>query len=139
MNVIGTGTLAYHSSIGTPDIAAMDSLRMVDLHIAVWSQQKDIPMYTLPREKNWLTEFEEIGDNRIWQQANENLELQNQMILTLSKVKHWRCNAIGKTHVKNGPLKAHKDWVSRELPPNMKLAPIVSWPALGSNPAKASA
>ena len=134
VNVIGTGTLAYHSSIGTPDIAAMDSLRMVDLHIAVWSQQKDIPMYTLPREKNWLTEFEEIGDNRIWQQANENLELQNQMILTLSKVKHWRCNAIGKTHVRNGPLKAHKDWVSRELPPNMKLAPIVSWPALGSNP-----
>ena len=134
VNVIGTGTMAYHSSIGTPEINAMDSLRMVDLHIAVWAQQKGISMYTLPREKNWMTEFEEIGDNRIWQQANEDLKLQNEMILTLSKVNNWRCNTIGTISIRNGPLKAHKDWLSRELPPNMKLSSIVSWPALKSNP-----
>lgn len=134
VNVIGTGTMAYHSSIGIPDINAMNSLRMVDLHIAVWAQQKGISMYTLPREKNWMTEFEEIGDNRIWQQANENLELQNEMILTLSKVGDWGCNTIGKINIRNGPMKAHKDWVSRELPPNMQLSPIVSWPPLKSNP-----
>lgn len=133
-NVIGTGTMAYHSSIGVPDINAMDSLRMVDLHIAVWAQQKGISMYTLPREKNWMMEFEEIGDNRIWQQANESIQLQNDMILTLSKVSDWTCNTIGKMNIQNGPLKIHKDWLSRELPPKMNLSPIASWPPLNPNP-----
>jgi glycosyltransferase involved in cell wall biosynthesis len=107
---------------------------MVDLHIAVWAQKKGISMYTLPRKKNWMTEFEEIGDNRIWQQANENRQLQNQMMFTLCKIEQWNCNTISKFDITNGPLKAHKNWLSRELPPNMILPPTLNWPALEPNP-----
>jgi len=134
VNVIGTGTMAYHSSIGIPDFREMDTLRMVDLHIAVWAQKNNVSMYTLPREKNWMTEFEEIGEKRIWQQANENRELQNNMMLTLSKIQQWNCNGEGRIDISNGPLKAHKNWLSRELPPNMELCPIVEWPPLKPKP-----
>ena len=134
VNVIGTGTMGFHSNIGIPNINLMDTLRMVDLHIAVWAQQQSIPMYTIPREKNWMKEFEDLGDQRIWQQANSNLELQNEMMETLSKIKHWKCKVNRLCYLKNGPLNAHKDWTTRELPPLMKLKPVRQWPKLAENP-----
>lgn len=134
VNVIGTGTMGFHSNIGVPDINSMSTLRMVDLHIAIWAQQQNLPMYIIPREKNWMKEFEDLGDQRIWQQANSNLELQNEMVETLSKIKYWRCGVNRVFQLNNGPLSAHRDWVSRELPPYMKLKTVKQWPKLNNNP-----
>tara|TARA_B100000767_G_C19777937_1_gene543820 strand:+ start:3377 stop:7633 length:4257 start_codon:yes stop_codon:yes gene_type:complete len=134
VNVIGTGTMGFHSSVGRPDIDSMNSLRMVDLHVAVWAQKNNVPMYTMPREKNWMKEFEDLGNERIWQQANSDLELQNEMILTLSKVSDWNCEVSTVCRLTNGPLKPHKNWLSRELPPMMKLTKVKQWPKLPNNP-----
>ena len=54
VNVIGTGTMAFHTSLGLPKITNQDYRRMVDLHIAVWAQKNGIPMYTCPRKRDWL-------------------------------------------------------------------------------------
>lgn len=134
VNVIGTGTMGFHTNIGVPNINLMDTLRMVDLHIAIWAQQQNIPMYTISREKNWLKEFEDLGDQRIWQQANSNIELQNEMMGTLSRIKYWKCKVNRVCQLNNGPLSAHNDWDTRELPPLMKLKTVRKWPKLTNNP-----
>ena len=50
--------MIFHSPIGIPDFSKMNTLRMVDLHIAVWAQRHGIQMYSCPRPENWLSEFE---------------------------------------------------------------------------------
>jgi glycosyltransferase involved in cell wall biosynthesis/tetratricopeptide (TPR) repeat protein len=130
VNVIGTGTMAFHSEIGVPNWKEMDTKRMVDLHVAVWAQNLKIPMRTCFRPKNWLTEFVDAGDERIWQQANTNNELQHEMIKTLNKIPAWENQYISNCILNNGPLSVHRNWKSRELPPLMELKEGMEWPKL---------
>ena len=134
VNVLGTGTLAFHSDLGIPNVDDMDTKRMVDLHVAVWAQKQGTPMVACLRAKNWLTEFEDAGDNRIWQQANTDRELQNQMILTIRKIPFWEIGSNRACKLKKGPLSTHKEWISRELPPSMKLPPLQEWAKLPEMP-----
>jgi glycosyltransferase involved in cell wall biosynthesis len=134
VNVIGTGTMGFHSSIGLPDFNKMDTLRMVDLHIAVWAQEEEIPMYIIPRSKDWMTEFEDLGDERIWQQANSNNELQHEMMMTLSKIDNWASESHRVCSLTRGPLSKHEIWHSRELPPQMELSGHKQWSKLSKNP-----
>jgi len=134
VNVIGTGTMAFHSDLGTPAWKTMNTKRMVDLHIAVWAQKNKIPMRTCIRKKNWLTEFVAAGEQRIWQQANIDKELQNQMIQTLGNIDFWSSEQVRKCILKKGPLHAHENWFSREIPPLMKLKETKGWPKMSDNP-----
>ena len=134
VNVLGTGTMAFHSDLGIPNMDDMDTKRMVDLHVAVWAQKQEITMVTCSRRNKWLTEFEDAGDNRIWQQANTDRELQNQMIQTIRKVPFWKIGSNQICSLNKGPLSNHKKWVSRELPPTMQLPPLQEWPMLSKMP-----
>lgn len=134
VNVIGTGTMAFHSEIGVPNWKEMDTQRMVDLHVAVWAQNLKIPMRTCFRPKNWLTEFVDAGVERIWQQANMNQELQHEMIRTLNRIPAWENQYISNCILNNGPLSAHRNWKSRELPPLMELKEVKEWPELELKP-----
>jgi len=134
INVIGTGTLAFHSDIGIPDWKKMDTLKMVDLHVAVWANQNNIGMYTCPRKKGWMKEFENIGDDHIWSQANVDRELQHQMIGVLKKVSIWDRLKNGLLKLEHGPISQLRGWRHREIPPYMELNKLMDWPDLPDNP-----
>ena len=134
VNVLGTGTMAFHSDLGIPNFDEMDTKRMVDLHVAVWAQKQGTPMVTCPRTKKWLTEFDDPGGDRIWQQANTDRELQNQMILTIKKIPFWKISSNRLCKLNRGPLSNHEKWISRELPPTMELPPLRQWPNLSKMP-----
>ena len=134
VNCLGTGTIAFHSQIGTPVFEELDTLRMVDLHIAVWAQKNSIEMYSCPREKNWLSEFETEQETRIWAQANTETELQAKMIQTLNKINHWPALEQFDFKLLNGPLSTLQNWKHRQLPIGMKLPTVEEWSDLPENP-----
>ncbi len=134
VNCLGTGTIAFHSQIGTPDFKDFDTLRMVDLHIAVWAQKNDISMYSCPRKKEWLSEFEIEHEQRIWSQANTEKELQANMLLTLNKVTFWsNLNQFG-FELKHGLLSMINHWTNRQIPFGMRLVNHIDWPDLPELP-----
>ena len=100
--------MAFHSDLGIPNFDEMDTKRMVDLHVAVWAQKQGTPMVTCPRTKKWLTEFDDPGGDRIWQQANTDRELQNQMILTIKKIPFWKISSNRLCKLNRGPLSNHE-------------------------------
>ena len=134
VNCLGTGTIAFHSQIGIPKFEELDTLRMVDLHIAVWAQKNSIDMYSCPRDKNWLTEFEVEHETRIWAQANTETNLQAKMIQTLNKVHHWPALSQFDFELLNGPLSILQKWKHRQLPIGMKLPVVKEWTELPNNP-----
>ena len=134
VNVIGTGTMAFHSDLGIPNFEQMDTKRMVDLHVARWAQDSDIPMVVCPRNEGWLSEFENEGEERIWQMANVNSELQNEMTATLGKIRKWSIQSNQVCELQKGVLSIHKNWKSRELPPSMELKPLRKWNELPETP-----
>ena len=134
VNCLGTGTIAFHSQIGTPNFERFDTLRMVDLHIAVWAHENNIPMYSCPRSKNWLTEFEIEHQTRIWAQANNERELQAQMIQTLNKIQHWKKLHILGLEMLNGPLSKFEGWENRQIPMGMKLPDHIEWKEIPDTP-----
>lgn len=134
VNCIGTGTMIFHSQIGIPDFRKMDTLRMVDLHIAVWAQRQGIQMYSCPRPENWLSEFEIEQDTRIWAQANTQTELQWKMMETLNKVSIWSPLHQFPYELQNGLLSKFQDWRSRQIPISMELPQQKIWEDLTENP-----
>lgn len=134
VNCLGTGTTIFHSKIGKPDINEFDTLRMVDLHLAVWAQKNHIIMYTCPRPENWLTEFEIDQGTRIWSQANEQIDLQWQMIETLNKTLYWKPLKQFPFELQNGMLSRFQQWGNRQLPPSMQLSMQKEWKPMSKNP-----
>ena len=134
VNCLGTGTMIFHSQIGIPDFNEMDSLRMVDLHIAVWAQRQGIRMYSCPRPEKWLTEFEIEQDTRIWAQANKQTELQWKMMETLNKVPIWTPLQQFPFELQNGLLTKYQEWKNRQIPISMELPKHKVWDDLCENP-----
>ena len=134
VNCLGTGTVAFHSQIGIPDYEQLDTLRMVDLHIAVWAQKHSISMYSCPRNENWLTEFEIEHETRIWAQANTETQLQVEMVQTLNKIPFWQTFDQFEFNLSNGPLAKLSGWKHRQLPLGMKLPKHREWEPLPDNP-----
>lgn len=134
VDIIGTGTMAFHSDIGLPDAKRMDTLRMVDLHVAVWAAKHGVPMRMVPRPRDWLVEFEAPSDERIWQQTKEDKTLQREMLMVLGRIKFWMRDAIGPFSLLRSPMLSLKEWMNREIPPTLTLPKISTWPALPELP-----
>ena len=118
VNVIGTGTLGFHSDIGLIPWEQFDYNRMVDLHLASWAQNNNHPMKIISRPRRWLEEINSELDGRIWQTANINKNLQWEMLDVLQRSTKWQIH--GKTHelIKCDNL---EQWKCRELPPGFEL------------------
>lgn len=134
IDILGTGTVAFHSSIGFPDGNKMPSKRMVDLHLATWAMERNIPMYLVPRSRNWLKEFENISEERIWNMTQEDKELQIQMMNQIRSIKFWSRGASSAFKISNGPLSIGQIWPHRELPPGLILPKIKKWKPLSNEP-----
>lgn len=133
-SILGTGTIAFHSSIGHPKIADMDTLRMVDIHFANWANSNNIAMYCCPRDEDWLTEFESSNE-RIWDQVTQMTQMQWEMTTVLNRTPVWDCtDSITGVKLKRGPLESIADWHHRQLAPGMVLPTHKTWRPLPKNP-----
>jgi ABC-type polysaccharide/polyol phosphate transport system ATPase subunit/GT2 family glycosyltransferase len=96
---------------------------MVDLHLSVHAQNKKTPMKLISRERGWLREINQVLEDRIWQTAKSNKNLQWDMIDVLQRCDYWEIlgnNSVKFTTVLASPLD-NLTWPSRELPPGMIL------------------
>jgi len=125
VNLIGTGTMAYHTDEIKIPYKDFDHGRMVDLHIGVYAQNNKIPMIIIPRHRNWMKEIESEGE-RIWETANIDRNLQENMIETINRINFWTINDPNKENnlIRNNNNKFLVKWKNRELPINMILPPI---------------
>lgn len=65
MSIIGTGTLAYHSSIGMDKIDLKDKLpNMLDIHISFWAKENKIPLYVIAHEEGWIKHSTKVDMNK---------------------------------------------------------------------------
>ena len=134
VDIIGTGTLAFHTDAGIPDFDAMDHLRMVDLHVAVWAANNEVPMRVIHRSRDWVSEFEDVGEERIWQQTQEDRKLQQNMLEVLQRRLVWNRGSCSTFAMRNGPLHAVDGWHHRELPPQLVLDDVENWPEVKDSP-----
>jgi len=56
VDLLGTGTAAWHSSIFSPPLNEFASKGMCDLWFAAAAAKRDVPLFSIPREQNWLIE-----------------------------------------------------------------------------------
>lgn len=56
VDLLGTGTTAWHSSILRPALSEFTSKGVCDLWFALAAAKRDIPMFMVSREANWLQE-----------------------------------------------------------------------------------
>lgn len=126
VNIIGTGTLAFHTSIGIPNHEEFDYQRMVDLHLGVWAQKNKIPMVVCPRRRDWLEEIEAGYVGKIWDSARDDSKLQHRMLEVLQRAARWTIHAKRNwsEFTNTGVFSIFEDWNSRELPPGMLLPKI---------------
>lgn len=62
VNQLGTGTLAFHTSLWRPDHTAFRTTGMVDAWIAVEAAKRKIPLIAVERKRNWLKPMEEAAE-----------------------------------------------------------------------------
>lgn len=124
VNIIGTGTLAFHTNKINIPWKDFDHDKMVDLHLASWAQNNEIQMVLVSRIRNWLTEISDPDSDRIWQTANVDTELQWQMLEVIQRSANWRLGFSNDTNWWNDPS-GGEVWPSRELPAGMDVTPKV--------------
>ena len=132
INLIGTGTMAYHSSLIEIPWRDFKELKMADLHIGVLAQKNNIPMYIIPRYRGWMKEVGE-PDERIWETANADKELQNGMIEVISKVGNWKKYRYNSHQYLSKYYDNLNEWNNRELPLGMQISKYTGIPRATQN------
>jgi hypothetical protein len=80
VNNLGTGTVAFHSRrLAGLDYRPFAQSGMVDLFLAVFCKQRQIPMIAIARHDNWLLEMESTA-TRLFEQFRQADEKQAQLI-----------------------------------------------------------
>ncbi|PFG08984.1 glycosyltransferase [Marinobacter sp. LV10MA510-1] len=68
VDLLGTGTTAWHSSALKPTIDCFNTKGVCDLWFSKHAAEKNIPLFSIPREKNWLKEYKQFEDS-LWKEA----------------------------------------------------------------------
>jgi len=137
VNVIGTGTLAFHTSIGQIKGEEFDYQRMVDLHVAVWAQRNNIPMLICPRRRDWLKEISSGYVGKIWNTVKEDYALQHRMLEVLQRQQFWQLHYAEGWNEPGSRLLDYDviKWKNRELCQGMVLPENVNrWSMVSNNP-----
>ena len=92
VQIVGTGTMGYHTDHVSFDYTTFCHQRMVDLFVAVHAQNHSIPMITPPRPDEWMIPIEDEDEEleAIWAQVQVNFELQNEMLDVIQSVESWK-------------------------------------------------
>ena len=70
VDLLGTGTTAWHSSLLKPSLEDFRTMGVCDLWFATLCAHRKIPLYSVPRRKNWINEFA-ISEVSLWKEAAE--------------------------------------------------------------------
>lgn len=57
VDLLGTGTTAWHSSVFCPSLDEFATKGTCDLWFAAAAAKRNVPLFAVPRGKNWLTEY----------------------------------------------------------------------------------
>jgi len=77
--ILGTGTTAYHTSaLSTLKYEDFPVPGMMDIWLAIYAKDHNIPMITMPREKNWV--IEERPAVSIWSTGSKNDAVQTDVV-----------------------------------------------------------
>ena len=67
VNVLGTGTMACHSSLLSGlSLEHFEQPGMADLYLASWCQQRQIPMIAISRHTGWLEQLGDPEEDSLW-------------------------------------------------------------------------
>jgi hypothetical protein len=90
VNVLGTGTLCFNSSIGfSKDF--IEQPNMADSYFAVWAQLNKIPLFCVPRRNGWLKKLE--NEYTLWGTRQDGKK-QTEVI---NRVKPWNIYRVKTT------------------------------------------
>ena len=93
VNNLGTGTVAFHSSLLRGlDLTHFSTPGMADLHLSVFCKQRDIPMIALARPEDWLQELPSPNTSLY----NEFRQADDQQSALIRAHKPWGYAAISK-------------------------------------------
>ena len=56
VDLLGTGTAAWHASAFAPDLSAFETAGVCDLWFATAAARAGLPMFAVPREEGWMTD-----------------------------------------------------------------------------------
>lgn len=89
VNLLGTGTVAFHSSLLRPDLKDFPSTGMADVWMGILCKQANIPMMTVQRRAAWLTPIVLPGesDPSLFDEFKENDSAQT---VALQAAGNWR-------------------------------------------------
>ncbi|RNF84357.1 FkbM family methyltransferase [Montanilutibacter psychrotolerans] len=84
VNQLGTGTLAFHTSLWRPSHTAFASTGMVDAWIAVEAAKRGIPLIVVDRKRNWLKPMEEPSGAppSLFEEYRQRDSAQTELVLT---------------------------------------------------------
>ena len=82
VNLIGTGTLGYHTSAITLRLSDFTETGMADVFIAVRAKQQGVPIICIQRPKGWLEEMdsESEGEDTLWDEFRVADERQTKLV-----------------------------------------------------------
>ena len=82
VNLIGTGTLGYHTSAITLRLSDFTETGMADVFIAVRAKQQGVPIICIQRPKGWLEEMdsESDDDGTLWDEFRVADERQTELV-----------------------------------------------------------
>jgi len=79
VNLLGTGTLAYHTSTIKLTFENFREPGMADVWFAVAAKKQNIPLVTIEHDKNWLVALE-TGDNTLYSEFKKNDTIQTKIM-----------------------------------------------------------
>lgn len=81
VHVLGTGTVAYHTSAIRFDLEDVTSTGMIDLWLAKAAQEQGVPMIALARGRHWLRPMEEFRQGSIYEQGRHDDSRETDFVL----------------------------------------------------------
>lgn len=118
VNNLGTGTVAFHSSLLRGlDLTHFSTPGMADLHLSVFCKQRDIPMIALARPEDWLQELPSPNTSLY----NEFRQADDQQSALIRAHKPWGYAAISKA-VAGASMRATKPDTGERL---QRLIPLL--------------
>ena len=81
VNILGTGTVAYHTSDFRPDFSEVNKVFMLDIFFAIQANRKKLPLICIKRNADWLTDYETEKESRIYQGFKTNDKDQTKLII----------------------------------------------------------
>lgn len=80
MNLLGTGTVAYHTSTMDVSLDNFKTAGMADLWFAILAKKQGVPMISLQRDSDWLVQSSRVEVNGLYHEALESDDIHTKII-----------------------------------------------------------